>query len=60
MTEKFIKTAEISAEGSTPLKISKDILENLRGRIVILNPEQSEIAQKLNIKERGIYGARFR
>ncbi len=60
MTEKIVKTAEVSEEGITSLKIPKEILENLRGRIVILNPEQSEIAQKLNIKEKGVYGTRFR
>jgi RNA polymerase subunit RPABC4/transcription elongation factor Spt4 len=60
MTEKIVKTAEVSEEGITPNKIPKEILENLRSRIVILNPEQSEIAQKLGIKEKGVYGTRFR
>ena len=34
---------------------SKDSTESWKGRVLILNPEQSEIAQKLKIKEKGAY-----
>lgn len=32
---------------------SKESTEAFKGRIVVLNPENSEIAQKLNLKEKG-------
>ncbi len=61
MAEKFVKIFELNEKGigSTRL-VPKEELENLRGKIVVLNPEQSEIAQKLSIKGKGVYGARFR
>ncbi len=39
---------------------SKEFTENFKGRIVILNPEKSEIAQKLNKKEKGNYAIKTR
>ena len=39
---------------------TKEEIESLRGKIVILNTEESEIAKHLDIKERGVYGVRFR
>ena len=32
---------------------SKDSTESFKGRIVVFNPEKSEIAQKLKLKEKG-------
>ena len=32
---------------------SKEITESFRGRIVLLDPEKSEIAKKMNLKEKG-------
>ena len=58
--ERIVKIAEITAEGMGSTKVPKDVLENLRGKIVIINPEKSEIAKHLDIKEKGVYGARFR
>ncbi len=34
---------------------SEEASENFKGKITILNPEQSEIAQKLKIKDKGEY-----
>jgi len=34
---------------------SENISENAKGKIIIINPEQSEIAQKLKLKEKGTY-----
>lgn len=34
---------------------SKEFSENFKGRVVVLNPENSEIAEKLNLKEKGNY-----
>jgi DNA-directed RNA polymerase subunit E" len=32
---------------------SKELTEGFKGRIIVMNPENSEIAQKLNLKEKG-------
>lgn len=34
---------------------SKDVTEGFKGKIVVLNAEKSEIAPKLNIKEKGTF-----
>ena len=34
---------------------SRELTEGFKGRIAVLNPEKSEIAQKINIKEKGNY-----
>ena len=61
MAERFVKIFELSESGiSSTRLVPKEEFENLRGKIVILNPEQSEIARNLGIKEKGVYGARFR
>jgi len=59
ITFKVEKTL-ITVEGIDPIKTPKEVLDALRGKVVILDPESSEIAKKLEIKERGVFGARFR
>lgn len=39
---------------------TKEESEGLRGKLVILNPEKSEPAISLGIKEKGVYGIKFR
>lgn len=39
---------------------SKESSDSFKGRIVILNPEKSEIAQKLNIKEKGNFAIKVK
>ncbi len=39
---------------------SKESTEGFKGKIVILNPENSEIAKKLNLKEKGDYAIKTR
>ena len=39
---------------------SKESTESFKGRIVILDPEKSEIAQKLSIKEKGDFAIKTR
>lgn len=39
---------------------SKELTEGHKGRIVVLNPEKSEIAQKLNIKDKGNFAIKTR
>lgn len=61
MAEKFIKIFEVNEKGISGVKmVQKDELENLRSKIIILNAEESEIAKRLGIKEKGVYGSRFR
>ena len=61
MAERFVKLFDITEKGiSSTRLVGKEDADNLRGKIVVLNPEQSEIAQKLGINSKGVYGARFR
>jgi len=61
MVERFVKIFEVTEKGINSNKlVPKEEMENLRGKIVVIDPEQSEIAKKLDIKEKGVYGARFR
>ena len=39
---------------------SKELTDSFKGRAVILNPEKSEVAQKLNIKEKGNFAIKTR
>ncbi len=39
--------------------LSKQEIESLRGKVVVLDTE-GEISKKLGIKEKGIYGIKFR
>ena len=40
--------------------VKKEDKATLRGTIIVFNPEQSEIAKRLEIKEKGFYGMRFK
>jgi len=51
-----VKTKEL--EGKQLVK--REELSTLRGTVVVLNPEESEIAKNLGIKEKGVYGMRFK
>jgi len=39
---------------------SKESTENFKGRIILLNSEKSEIAQKLNLKDKGNFAIKTR
>lgn len=39
---------------------SKESTENFKGKIIILNPEKSEIAPKLKLKNAGIFAIKTR
>lgn len=43
-----------------PKCASKELTEGFKGRIVVLNPEASEIANKLNFKEKGNFAIKTR
>ncbi len=61
MTNKIIKIAELDGKKVA----SKEETESLRGKIIILNTKideagESEIAKNLDIKEKGVYGIKFK
>jgi len=39
---------------------SKESTDSFKGRVVVMNPEKSEIAKKLNIKEKGNFAIKTR
>ena len=39
---------------------SKELVDNFKGRIVVVNPEKSEIASKLNLKNKGNFAIKTR
>ena len=50
----------IHEEEKCPKCESKESTEGFKGRIVLLNPEKSEIAQKLNLKDKGNFAIKTR
>ena len=50
----------IYEEDKCPKCDSRESTDNFKGRIVVLNPEQSEIANKLNLKSKGNFAMRTR
>ena len=39
---------------------AKELTEGFKGRIVVVNPEKSELAQKLNLKDKGNFAIKTR
>ena len=39
---------------------SKELTEGFKGRVVVVDPEKSEIAQKLNLKDKGNFAIKTR
>ena len=35
------------------------LLEKFKGRVLVIDPENSEIAKKLNIKTKGVYALKY-
>tara|TARA_Y100000310_G_C20602888_1_gene773991 strand:- start:1035 stop:1220 length:186 start_codon:yes stop_codon:yes gene_type:complete len=61
MKQKACKLCKKIYEGSKcPKCDSKESTEDFKGRIEILNPEKSEIAKKLNMKEKGNFAIKVR
>jgi DNA-directed RNA polymerase subunit E" len=50
----------IYEEEKCPKCGSKENTTSFKGKIIILNPEKSEIAQKLNMKEKGNFALKTR
>ena len=54
--KKACKTCKIFVTGDTcPICKNKQFVENWKGRIAILDPEKSKIAEKVGIKVKGEY-----
>ncbi len=61
-TEKACKHCKVIFEGGSkcPKCGSDDIVDSFKGRVIILKPEESEIAKNLKLKEEGSYTLRTR
>lgn len=58
---KLCRTIVEAGEGDKcPNCASKELTEGFKGRIVVLNPEKSELAQKLSLKEKGNFAIKAR
>lgn len=56
MAKKACKNCKAVYEGDKcPLCGSQDSTESWKGRVIILNPEQSEIAKKMKINKKGMH-----
>ncbi len=54
--KKVCKKCKIFVEGDKcPLCQGNQFAENWKGRIIVTDPEKSDIAKKLNIKKKGVY-----
>ena len=61
MAKKVCKKCKIFITGGKcPLCQGSVFSENWKGKLVILNPEKSEIAKKINIKVKGEYAIRVK
>ncbi len=60
--EKACKICKFIYEGEDkcPRCGSKESTPSFKGKIILLNPEKSEIAQKLNMKEKGSFALKTR
>ena len=57
---KVCKSCKLFVVGDIcPLCKNKQVIENWKGRIVIINAEESKIAQKLDIKVKGEYAIKI-
>lgn len=59
--QKACKVCKTIFEGSAcPKCDSKEATETSKGRIVVLNPEKSEIAEKIGLKQKGNFAIKSR
>jgi len=59
--KKVCKKCKIFVEDSDkcPICQSNQLTDSWKGKVIILNPEESEIAKKLNIKQKGTYAIKL-
>ena len=61
MKQKACKICSAIYEGDKCPKCgSKEHTESFKGRIAVLNPEKSEIAKKMNLKDKGNFAVKTR
>jgi DNA-directed RNA polymerase subunit E" len=61
MKQKACKNCNKIYEGEKCIKCdSRESTDSFKGRIVVFNPEKSEIAKKLNLKEKGNFAIKTR
>ncbi len=59
--EKACKVCNTIYEGDKcPRCESKESTESFKGKIIVLNPEKSEIAPKINLKSKGTFAIKTR
>ena len=60
-TEKACKKCRLIFEGTKcPQCGSEEFTDNFKGRVMVLKPEESEIAKNLKIKEKGAFAIKVR
>jgi DNA-directed RNA polymerase subunit E" len=60
MTKKACKKCKILVDGSTcPICKGNQFVDNWKGRIYIVNVENSEVAKKIGIKVKGEYAIKI-
>jgi DNA-directed RNA polymerase subunit E" len=59
--EKACKICKTIYEGDKcPRCSSKEFTDSFKGRIIVIQPEKSEIASKINIKDKGNFAIKVR
>lgn len=58
--KKVCKNCKVFVDGEKcPICNSANLVENWKGRVIVLDPEKSEIAKKLDIKKKGVYAIKI-
>ena len=58
--EKACKNCKLIYEGDVcPNCERKDVSDTFKGKVEIVNPEKSEVAEKLKVSKKGIYAIRI-
>lgn len=61
MAQKACKNCRTVYEGSScPICSSKESVESFKGKISVIDPEHSELASKIGLKEKGVFAIRLR
>jgi len=61
MTSRACRTCKIITEGNhCPICRSTDLSDDFSGLLIVLNPENSQLAKKIDIEKEGRYALRIR
>lgn len=61
MTERACKNCKVIFEGNKCPKCgSEEVTDSFKGRLVIIKPDESEIAKNLKLKEKGNFAIKVR